>query len=471
MAPAKCRFMLLVLALLGGLPSSAKENSVGALAGWAEVEITPPLGIALGGRGGAETEAKKVLDPLYAQMLYLKDQKGMGFVLVSLDLVGLQHDLSERIRLALAGELGVEINLIVLNCSHTHSGPLMYRQLFAGIEPAPAVEVDYFNALTEKLVLTARRVARTLTPVQVEVFRGTSRIGINRRGKNKNGQPGILPNPSGPIDEKIWVLKLSRLDGALVALVFSHGCHPVIVYGYDYAGISADFPGMARTALRQKLGQSVHAQFVQGLAGNIRPRVVADIPNNRFRASKPEDVEHAGKELAEDVLAALRTKGEALNLDLAATMDRPFLPRAKPPDRSVYEKMSTTGNKFQQAVARYWLSRYDTGEGFARGDAWPVGLVRLADNQWICYLAGEPCVEWGSKISQWLAPRKLVLWGYSQESISYLPTEELLPEAGYEVINSNYNRATTPAPFAPGIHEAVRRSLLRQVAFIQAEAK
>src|ERR1035438_560439 len=67
-----------------------------ATAGWAEVEITPPLGIALGGRGGAETLASRVIDPLYAQVLYLKDGKGISFVLASFDLLGLPHRSEEH---------------------------------------------------------------------------------------------------------------------------------------------------------------------------------------------------------------------------------------------------------------------------------------------------------------------------------------------------------------------------------------
>jgi hypothetical protein len=61
----------------------------------------------------------------------------------------------------------------------------------------------------------------------------------------------------------------------------------------------------------------------------------------------------------------------------------------------------------------------------------------------------------------------IVSWGYSQEAKSYLPTEAMLPEGGYEVLESNQGRENTPAPFAPGIEQAVRDSLRRQLAFIR----
>lgn len=50
------------------LAQADNADSSPAKAGWAQVDITPPLGIALGGRGGPETPADRVLDPLFAQV-------------------------------------------------------------------------------------------------------------------------------------------------------------------------------------------------------------------------------------------------------------------------------------------------------------------------------------------------------------------------------------------------------------------
>jgi hypothetical protein len=283
----------------------------------------------------------------------------------------------------------------------------------------------------------------------------------------------MLPNPNGPFDEKVWAMKLTPQNGGPPAVVFSYACHAVMVYGYAFAAISADYPGATRKLLREALGPKAHAQFVQGFAGDIRPRILADLEKGRFRPSKPEDVDRVARELAGTVLGALKTHGEKLSLDIAGTADRPFLPRDKPPSRERYEKMRAAAladtDKYRLALSDYWLKRYDAGEGFARGDAWSLGLIRLAGNQWVVHSGGEPCVEWRTKISQWLSPLNIVPWGYSQEANTYLPTESMLAEGGYEVLESNKARASTPAPFAPGIEQAVRESLLRQLAFIRAK--
>jgi hypothetical protein len=467
--------ILFAIFICGSLQSADPKTATPAMAGWSEIEITPPLGIALGGRGAPATASNKVLDPLFAQVLYLKDSNGTGFVLVSFDLIGISHQLSEKIRLKIVHELGVPWNLIVLNCSHTHSGPYMIRDLMAGVGSAPEIEIDYFKTLEQKIISATRAAAKAMTPVQVKIFEGVSEIAINRRGKNKKGETAMLPNANGPFDEKLWVMKLSPENGKSPAVVFSYACHPVIAYGFNYSAISADFPGVARNILRKELGAKVHAQFVQGLAGNVRPRIVADLENNRFRKPTPDDLQKAGTGLANDVLSALKSNGEVLSLNIAGISDRPFTPRDKPPDRGIFERMKTDAaaktNQFQTAVSEHWLACYDSGYGFAKGDAWPVGLIRLAENQWVCYFAGEPCVEWRAKISQWLPGKNFVPWGYCQEGLSYLPTTEMLSEGGYEVADSNRTRISTLAQHAPGINEAIRESLLRQLAFIEADVK
>ncbi|HOC51364.1 MAG TPA: hypothetical protein PKI07_09700 [Verrucomicrobiota bacterium] len=470
------RLLPVWVAMLGLLGAPEAGVGAGATAGWAEVEITPPLGIALGGRAGPVTPADKVLDPLFAQVLCLRDGLGKGLVLVSLDLIGLPHDLSDRLRAQLVQELGVGWNLVVLNASHTHSGPYMLRSLVAGLGPPPPVEAEYFDTLEAKVIGAARAAGRALRPVQVEVFHGRTKLGINRRGINKEGRyAGMVPNENGPRDDRVWAMKLTPTQGGAPALVFSCACHAVIVYGFDYAALSADFPGATRNLLRAALDPKAHLQFVQGFAGDVRPRVLADLERGRFRKAIPADLEQAARELSGAVLSALKTPGEKLSLDLAGASDRPYLPRGAPPPRERYETMRATAlaqtNAHRLALAEYWLPRYDAGEGFARGNAWPLGLIRLAENQWIVHCAGEPCSAWRGLMAQWLAPLNLVAWGYSQEAQSYLPTESMLPEGGYEVVDCNLGRKAGSAPLAPGIEAAVRQSLLRQLAFIRAGAR
>ncbi|PWU15425.1 MAG: hypothetical protein C5B50_15430 [Verrucomicrobia bacterium] len=456
--------LLLTLAIFSAKSAVLASND--AQAGWAEVDITPPLGLSMGGRGPTDVEGTNVFDPLFAQVLYLKDRHGTGFVLISMDLVSIPHELSDRVRLDMVHELGVNWNLVVLNASHVHSGPQTIHTLLAGQGPLPKNEADYFDMVEQTLVDAARRAAQNLEPVKVEVFEGKSQVAINRRGHDSDGKPAMKPNPRGPIAEKLWVLKLTPEQGEPPIIVFSYACHAVIVYEFAPASISADFPGVTRNVLHDKLG-GARVQFVQGLAGDVRPRVLADLPNNIFRLPRPDDVQQAGRDLAADVQAALKSRPRKLKLNLAGAADRPFLARGTLPPKAFEALFQNPRNKPQEDAAKYWLDCYQTGIGFSKGDPWPTGLLRLADNQWVFFTAGEPCVEWGPKVAQWLKPRNVVLWGYCQEGMSYLPTDEMLPEGGYEVLDSNKWRASSPAPLAAGVNESIRRSLMRQLAAIE----
>ncbi|MGH9545209.1 MAG: hypothetical protein ACRD23_08330 [Terriglobales bacterium] len=78
----------------------------------------------------------------------------------------------------------------------------------------------------------------------------------------------MKPNPAGPVIPWVDVLRVDRLDGSPVAILFSHAAHPVIIHGSSRL-ISAEFPGFAARKLKQRLGGDTVAMFGQAFAGNI----------------------------------------------------------------------------------------------------------------------------------------------------------------------------------------------------------
>ncbi len=438
------------------------------LAGFAEIDITPPVGIHLGGRGCKETKSDGVLDPLRAGVTVLRDAGNVTLVIVSFDLAGLPHWLGEQMREEIAGALDIRPEYVILNCSHTHSGPMMYREIMAGCGEATEVERAYMNRLKGKVIEMVTAAAGQLKPVAVYFHHGTCDVGINRRGRQADGRTVMAPNPEGPYEPGVWVMRLASPEGKTRAVLFSYACHPVIVYGYALSKISAEYPGVTRRELRSRLGQAVHVQFLQGAAGNVRPRCLADLNTRKFRPSKPDDLQAAGTELATAVMNALDRESKPSVLRLAATMDVVFLKRGTPPPRSFYEDMARTAKDYTLNAARYWLDEYDKGGPFVKGDYEPVGVIRLSADQWVAYLAGEPVAEWARLIRTWFGSRSVVVWGYSQQVFSYLPVDEILKEGGYEVRDSALYRVGNPAPFAPGLNEAIGGSIVRQIDRIEA---
>ena len=139
--------------------------------------------------------------------------KGKGFVLASFDLIGLTRDFSDRIRTRMVQELGVDWNLVVLNTSHTHSGPYMLRSLMAGSGRRPRWRSTISSSLEEQLVWRGRAAGGDAAGAGGGVSGDAPRLGINRRGKTPQGRQGMVPDPTAPFDDKIWSLKLTPRDG------------------------------------------------------------------------------------------------------------------------------------------------------------------------------------------------------------------------------------------------------------------
>ena len=432
-----------------------------ARAGWAQIEITPSLGLPMGGRGMRLTPGASVLDPLHAQATVLEDTHGNRTLWISLDLVGVMASLSAPLCVEIAAYAGVSYEAVILNFAHTHSGPMSNYECYPNDQPKPAALQAYEDQLKEKLIQVACDAVQALRPVTVTEHRGTSDMGINRRNRNAAGEMVLAPDPAGTYNRDLWVLDLAADDGRRCVL-FSYGCHAVIVYGYAYDSLSADYPGVCRRQLHAELGQEVHCQFIQGLAGNVRPRTLAAVEENQFRKSSPSDLEHTGGQLAEDVLAALGTPGKALDLEIRAVSGwfqaRRDLDQVEP--LVYWQAMAARDDELSQNTGRYWADRIGEGKPLAHAVPWQVGLIRLSAERTIAWFAGEAVAEWQAHVREWLQDERLVVWGYCQDLPGYLPTDELIPEGGYEVRQSSTYRKTGPGPLAVGVNAHARARFL-----------
>jgi hypothetical protein len=433
-------------------------------AGWAEIDITPPLDLPMGGRGQRFTPGASILDPLMAQALALEDAHGSRTLWVSLDLIGLPSEMAAALRYDLSALAGVPYEAVILNQAHPHSGPMVNFGKYPSTIPMPATLRAYEDRLRQAIPKLGCDAVKAMQPAAITLYKGASHVGINRRRRDANGEMLMAPNPDGTYNPDLWVLDVTIDAGRKRCVVFNYGCHPVIVYGYAWDGISADYPGECRRRLRDALGQDVHCQFIQGLAGNVRPRVLSDSnpETGRFRKATPQDLERAGAELAGDVLDALKTQGERLNLDIAAVsgwfLARRDLTGFQPLPH--WEELAKSEDELDRNLGLYWTERLRAGLPPAQAVPWPVGLLQLTSDRLVAWLAGEVVAEWQAHLRHWLGIERLMLWGYCQEVPCYLPTDELLPEGGYEVIHSNRYSTTGPGPFAPGLNETVRKRFL-----------
>ncbi|MCA9448954.1 MAG: hypothetical protein KC931_17675, partial [Candidatus Omnitrophica bacterium] len=87
----------------------------------------------------------------------------------------------------------------------------------------------------------------------------------------------------GVMDPEIGILRIDRLDGTPLAVVYNFACHPYITV--PEGGVTADFPGFSSQVIEDNLGEGAMALFLQGAGGDITSILYKDV--NRPRDSEP----------------------------------------------------------------------------------------------------------------------------------------------------------------------------------------
>ncbi len=272
--------MLTVLALVGPLAEGV-ARAAQLQAGAAKVDIT-------------NREAGPVNDPLYVKALAIKSDATTA-VLITVDAVAIgeighiKNDYFPKVRARLEKELGIAPTNVLANASHCHG------VVCADVE--------------ERTVQAVKAAVKALTPVKVGAGAGhEDRIMENRRLKLKSGKEAdvrhaysLPPDDEvaevGPVDPQIGVLRLDRLDGRTLAVVYNFACHPI--QGVPSGGNTADVTGFASKVIEDNLSEGTIALFLQGCGGDINPVMYKDVEN-------PRSAEPLGNLLGLSTLKALR---------------------------------------------------------------------------------------------------------------------------------------------------------------------
>jgi hypothetical protein len=227
-------------------------------AGFAKIPITPLLGVELAGYGVyLERRATEVHDDLFARALSLEDDTGERVLLLSLDLVGLNWELSAIIPAQVAAAASLEVERVLVSSTHTHSGPATLP--LAGWGQMQPSYVDRIPALCSAVAADA---AAALHPVRI----GTAQSSLRALSFNR-------VRAAGSIDRSLQVVRIDSMTGTPEVILFSHGCHPVSIDRRTDAGtaISADWPGQVARRLREEgYGEAI---FRLGFCGDIDPVV------------------------------------------------------------------------------------------------------------------------------------------------------------------------------------------------------
>ncbi len=387
---------------------------------------------------------------LHAKALAIKDAHGHKTVLVTADLCVMRKPLAERVAARIARRTGLSPEDILVNLSHTHSGPMIGEEDPRRWPLPPEMRERigrYTDTLVEYLAESAAGALADLRPARIAWGRGRVGFVRNRRMFDSEGNySGMKPNPAGFTDPRVTVLRVDNPDGTPRALIGSLACHAVTL-SHDNPRLCGDYPGFAKAALEARQ-PGVTALFVQGCGAdaNSHPRATPD---------QMEWAKRQGEELAREVERVAAGKLRPLRgpLRTARTvLDLPLRRRSR-----AQLETAAAGPESTAHNPRRILEQLDRGKTPAETHPAPITLWRFADDLVLVALPGETVSGYIPRMEQIFDPDRLWVAGYCNEVFGYLPTAQIVREGGYEDRGLVYEIGQFDAAAEDVVVDGVRR--------------
>lgn len=428
----------LLLLLLVCVPMFAADMRAGV----ARVKITPELPFWLTGYAARTHPANKVMQDLWAKALALDDGQGGRVVIVTTDLLGLPQEVSDVVAARVQEKYHLKRSQLLLNSSHTHSGPTVWPNLQVLFD-MNAEDHERTKRYGEKLIGDLTQVVGealgSLAPAELGYAQGEVGFAANRRFADSDKYPH-------PVDHSVPVLRVMSPDGKVRAVLFGYSCHNTTLTG-DFYEVSGDYAGYAQAAL-EKANPGATALFMMLCGGDQNPK-----PRNRV-----ELAEQHGNELAGAVQKTLKAAFQPVKGPIKAAYEITNLPFA-PRTRAFFEEEAKSNDVFKARRAKLMLAAFDRNQP-VRSVAYPVEAIRFNKDLTFLALGGEVVVDYGLRAKREYPNEHLVVAGYSNAVMSYIPTVRILHEGGYEAESSMIYYGQ-PGPYTDEVEEIVFKAIHR----------
>jgi hypothetical protein len=434
-----------VLALALATASLSPTRADAWQAGVAKVAITPREPLWMSGYGSRDHPSEGAIHDLWAKALALQDPAGRKALIVTLDVCGIGPDVSNAVRDAVKARHGLERDRIVIACSHTHSGPVVGRNLSAmcrmNEEQARKVN-EYTKALVASLDKTIAEAFSDMIPAVLFWGTGRADFAVNRRENKEKDVPALRDALAlkGPVDHDVPVVRVMNDEGKTLAIVFGYACHCTVLSGYQFCG---DYAGFAQLAV-EKAHPGSQAMFIAGCGADQNP-----LPRRTV-----ELAEKYGGELAVAVEDVLNTPMHAVEGSLASAYEEIPLKFGTMPTKEELEAQAKSKDSTTAKRAGLLLDQLKAkGSLDPAYPAYPVQAWRLGDLTWI-FLGGEVVVDYSLRLKRNLGSSRTWVSSYCNDVMAYIPSLRVLKEGGYEGGGAMLPYGL-PAPWAESVEDDV----------------
>lgn len=414
--------LLAVLFASGAIPARAMDATWKA--GIAKAVITPKSPVWMAGYASRTRPGDGVLHELYVRVLALEDAGGKRAVVLSSDLLGISRSVSDNVSRALREKFGLSRDQIMLNASHTHSGPVLRGALYDAypLDKAEIERIEAYSAELEKTIVRAVGEAlRRMAPATLARGEGSADFAVNRRNNREADVPTLREQHAlrGPSDHSVPVLAVRGLDGKLLAVVFAYACHNTTLGIQQWNG---DYAGFAETNLETANPGAV-ALFCMGCGADQNP-----IPRHTVELCR-----RYGRMLSDAVAAVLARPLEGLPANLRTEYESVPLELGAAPTRAELKSLATGRNTaiYIKRWALRLLAEMDAGRPFERSYPYPVEVWRLGGKQLWIALGGEVVVDYDLRFKGRYGADAWVT-SYANDVMAYIPSLRVLREGGYE---------------------------------------
>ncbi len=422
-------------------------------AGAASVDITPDFPVRLSGYGSRTGPHEGIQMRLHAKALAVTWAATPAAVMLTVDNCGVPATMRAEVlkRLQAAGH-PVEDDRFSLHSSHTHCAPALpgvLPFLFGADLPAEeqAAVQRYAEELTQKLVTVVTEALGKQEPAKLDWSTGKVSFAMNRRFKTDKGYANS-PNPYGPSDRALPVLRVTTPEGKLRAIFTSYACHCTTL---AINKTHPDWAGCAQKELELRF-PGIVAMTAIGCGADQNPYPRRELPH----------ADRHGVELAKEAVRLINAPMKPVLGPLTCASKEVQLPFDTPHDRATWQQRTQDTNKWTAQHARHFLAALDRGEKIPTALPYTVQVWSFANDLLTINLPGEVVVDYSLRLKKQHAPDRTWVNSYTNDVPCYIPSQRVWEEGGYEAAGAMiyYGR---PNRFASGIEEIIASAVAELV--------
>jgi hypothetical protein len=386
----------------------------GFTAGFADQVVNPEDGIWLGGFPGTDSRvSESIRDDLVLSCLAVSDGDNI-FLYFAMDSTQMGASISKRMSEIAEKSFGSPANNVIVNASHTHSGPGLYSSGATGTAQYmkkifyPATESIIESALLDLSAATLQ-FGTTEAEGMNYVRRYINKVNNTYVGKNipKDSSADTYAHETEP-DSVLRILRFVR-EGKEDIVICNWQCHPCTA-GIGSASatiVSSDWVSSLRDTVEKT--EKVQFLYMQGAAGNLANggRIQGDQSWSDYRAY--------GKELATYVSKAMNDAREVAS-----------------------GKVQVKRQDIKVDYSAEYLKKNNVGKTHSMS-LWAISFGEVG----IGTLPGELHDSLGVELRE-KSPFKATLFsGYTNGTNGYFAADFAYDNGGYEVESSRHERGTS----------------------------